>query len=95
MNNWRVLTHIKMFYAVLIGTFLYFQLKRSQVQGHSGLHADSLVSRTRTSKTGWLPDSFHPVVEQVTDRSSQITKLNANTWRDESELLQVSIFYYQ
>jgi len=65
-------------------------LKRSQVQGHTGLHGDSLVSLTRTSKTGWLPDSFHPVVEQVTDRSSQVTKLNANTWRDESELLQVA-----
>ena len=46
---------------------------------------------TRTSKTGWLPDAFHPVVDTVTSRSSAITKLRADTWRDESELLQVII----
>ena len=67
------------------------QLKRSQVQGHTGLHGDSIKSNTRTSKTGWLPDAFHPVVDTVTTRSSSITKLRADTWRDESELLQVSI----
>jgi len=65
-------------------------LKRSQVQGHTGLHADSITSMTRTSKTGWLPDAFHPVVDTVTTRASQITKLRADTWRDESELLQVA-----
>lgn len=68
-----------------------FQLKRSQVQGHTGLHADSITSMTRTSKTGWLPDAFHPVVDTVTTRASQITKLRADTWRDESELLQANI----
>ena len=62
---------------------------RSQVQGQTGLHGDSLVSLTRTSKTGWLPDSFDPVVERLTHRATRITKLNANTWNDESELLQV------
>ena len=66
-------------------------MKRSQVQGHTGLHSDSLVSLTRTSKTGWLPDEFHPVVGHITARSSRITRLRADTWRDESELLQVMI----
>ena len=64
---------------------------RSQVQGNTGLHGDSLTSLTRTSKTGWLQDSFDPVVEKMTTRASQITKLNANTWNDESELLQVMV----
>ena len=62
---------------------------RSQVQGNTGLHGDSLTSLTRTSKTGWLQDSFDPVVEKMTRRASHVTKLNANTWNDESELLQV------
>ena len=66
-------------------------MKRSQVQGQTGLHSDSITSMTRTSKTGWLPDAFHPVVDTVTSRSSAITKLRADTWRDESELLQVII----
>ena len=70
--------------------FLKPKLKRSQVQGHTGLHGDSLVSLTRTSKTGWLPDAFHPAVQEVTHRASKVTKLNADTWRDESELLQVN-----
>jgi len=65
-------------------------LKRSQVQGNTGLHGDSLVSLTRTSKTGWLPDAFHPAVQEVTHRASKVTKLNADTWRDESELLQIA-----
>ena len=70
-------------------SFCNFQLMRSQVQGNTGLHGDSLTSLTRTSKTGWLQDSFDPVVEKMTYKASIITKLNANTWNDESELLQV------
>ena len=79
-------------YSLKLTIYVYdLQLKRSQVQGHTGLHGDSIKSNTRTSKTGWLPDAFHPVVDTVTTRSSSITKLRADTWRDESELLQVSI----
>ena len=90
-NYLRNLHHLP-FYLFKFTIYDYIlQLKRSQVQGHTGLHGDSIKSNTRTSKTGWLPDAFHPVVDTVTTRSSSITKLRADTWRDESELLQVSI----
>ena len=45
---------------------------------------------SRTSKTGWLQDSFHPVVKRMTDRISWMTGLNTNTWNDDAELLQVA-----
>ena len=71
----------------------FLQLMRSQVQGHTGLHGDNLVSKTRTSKTGWLQDSFDPVLTSLTHRATYITKLHADTWNDESELMQVSIAF--
>ena len=69
-------------------TFL-LQMMRSQVQGQSN-GPGSVVSNTRTSKTGWLQDSFHPAISSLTRRVSDITGLNTDTFQDESELLQVS-----
>ncbi len=50
----------------------------------------SIVSLTRTSKTGWLQESFDPAISRLTERITRITGLRADTWRDESELLQVA-----
>ncbi len=61
---------------------------RSQVQGQSA--GNSEVSQTRTSKTGWLQDSFHPVVRKLTERVGWITNLKTDTWNDDAELLQVA-----
>ena len=44
---------------------------------------------TRTSKTGWLQDSFHPVIAKLTERVGQVTGLKTDTFKDEAELLQV------
>ena len=74
-----------------IATFL-LQMMRSQVQGQSN-GPGSVVSNTRTSKTGWLQDSFHPAISSLTRRVSDITGLNTDTFQDESELLQVRIPY--
>ena len=63
-------------------------MMRSQVQGQSN-GPGSVVSNTRTSKTGWLQDSFHPAISSLTRRVSDITGLNTDTFQDESELLQV------
>ena len=64
------------------------QMMRSQVQGQSN-GPGSVVSNTRTSKTGWLQDSFHPAISSLNRRVSDITGLNTDTFQDESELLQV------
>ena len=64
------------------------QMMRSQVQGQSN-GPGSVVSNTRTSKTGWLQDSFHPAITSLNRRVSDITGLNTDTFQDESELLQV------
>ena len=63
-------------------------MMRSQVQSENKEFA-SKVSMTRTSKTGWLQDSFHPVIGKLGERVSQVTGLRTNTFYDESELLQV------
>ena len=61
---------------------------RSQVQGENK-ESSSKVSMTRTSKTGWLQDSFHPVIAKLTERVGQVTGLKTDTFKDEAELLQV------
>lgn len=63
-------------------------LMRSQVMGNN--HGASEVSQVRTSKTGWLQDSFSPVIESMSQKVSWMTGLNTNTWNDEAELLQVA-----
>ena len=65
-------------------------MMRSQVQGENK-DSSSRVSMTRTSKTGWLQDSFHPVIARLTKRVSHISGLKTDTFNDESELLQVSL----
>lgn len=60
---------------------------RSQVQGSQP--GNSEVSMTRTSKTGWLQDSFHPIVRKLSERISWMTGLNTDTWKEDAELLQV------
>ena len=64
-------------------------MMRSQVLGERK-EVQSIVSLTRTSKTGWLQESFDPVIARLTARITRITGLRADTWRDESELLQVA-----
>ena len=64
------------------------QLVRSQVQGKKD--GDSEVSDVRTSKTGWLQDSFHPVIRSLTERVGWMSGLHTNTWNDDAELLQVA-----
>jgi len=64
-------------------------MMRSQVQGENK-DSNSRVSMTRTSKTGWLQDSFHPLIASMTRRVSHITGLRTDTFNDESELLQVA-----
>ncbi len=62
-------------------------MMRSQVQGKKP--GNSEVSMTRTSKTGWLQDSFDPLVQQLSQKIHWMTGLNTNTWNDDAELLQV------
>jgi len=64
-------------------------MARSQVQGQTKESA-SQVSMTRTSKTGWVQDSFHPAIAKMSERVRHITKLFTNTMYDEAELLQVA-----
>jgi len=64
-------------------------MMRSQVQGENKSR-QSRVSMTRTSKTGWLQDSFHPTIRKLTERVSHVTGLRTDTNNDESELLQVA-----
>ena len=74
--------------------FPYFlQMARSQVQGQTKESA-SQVSMTRTSKTGWVQDSFHPAIAKMSERVRHITKLFTNTMYDEAELLQVCIVVF-
>ena len=63
-------------------------MARSQVQGQTKESA-SQVSMTRTSKTGWIQDSFHPAIAKMSERVTRITGLRTNTFYDEAELLQV------
>ena len=68
----------------------FFQLMRSRVQGQK-LGGASETSRIRTSKNGWLPDSASPIVGKLTKRVGQIVGLDASTWLESSELLQVTL----
>lgn len=63
-------------------------LARSQVMGNKG--GSSEVSTTRTSKTGWLPDSAHPTVARLGRRISRVTGLATDTDEEDAELLQVA-----
>ena len=63
-------------------------MARSQVQGNKG--GASEVSTTRTSKTGWLRDSFSPTIGRIGRRGSRVTGLNTDTATDDAELLQLS-----
>ena len=63
-------------------------MARSQVQGQTK-QSQSQVSMTRTSKTGWVQDSFHPAIGKLSERIKKITGLLTNTYYDEAELLQV------
>ena len=63
-------------------------MARSQVQGQTK-QSQSQVSMTRTSKTGWVQDSFHPAIGKMSERIKKITGLLTNTYYDEAELLQV------
>eukprot|EP00096_Caligus_rogercresseyi_P014378 TRINITY_DN6888_c0_g1_i4.p1 TRINITY_DN6888_c0_g1~~TRINITY_DN6888_c0_g1_i4.p1 ORF type:complete len:543 (-),score=113.79 TRINITY_DN6888_c0_g1_i4:996-2501(-) len=63
-------------------------MMRSQVQSEK----QSEVSKTRTSKTGWLQDSFHPIVSGMNFKVRSITGLQANTWREDAELLQIATY---
>ena len=67
-------------------------MARSQVQGQSK-QSQSQVSMTRTSKTGWVQDSFHPAIGKLSERIKTITGLLTNTYYDEAELLQVCISF--
>ena len=69
-------------------------MMRSQVQGENRSKS-SRVSLTRTSKTGWLQDNFHPTIGTISRRVSEVTRLNTATHLDEAELLQVSIGFIQ
>lgn len=64
-------------------------MMRSQVQGENRNRA-SRVSMTRTSKTGWLQDHFHPTIGTISKRVSEVTGLKTATHLDEAELLQVA-----
>lgn len=64
-------------------------MARSQVQGQTK-QSQSQVSMTRTSKTGWVQDSFHPAIGKMSERIKKITGLLTNTYYDEAELLQVA-----
>ncbi|XP_040579772.1 prolyl 4-hydroxylase subunit alpha-2 [Lepeophtheirus salmonis] len=61
-------------------------LMRSQVQSETY----SEVSKTRTSKTGWLQDSFHPIVSKMSFKVNSMTGLNSDTWKEDAELLQIA-----
>ncbi|XP_057374183.1 prolyl 4-hydroxylase subunit alpha-1-like isoform X2 [Daphnia carinata] len=63
-------------------------LARSMVQGRTG--AGHEVSNVRTSKTAWLAEGLHPLLNRLTRRISLITGLKTNPIHDEAELLQVA-----
>ena len=67
---------------------MHFNWIFCQVQGQNPGNTE--VSMTRTSKTGWLQDSFHPIVRKLTERVAWMTGLNTDTWKDDAELLQVA-----
>ena len=90
---WVVVGCYTTFSDMLTRFFLtFFQMARSQVQGQTKESA-SQVSMTRTSKTGWVQDSFHPAIAKMSERVRHITKLFTNTMYDEAELLQVCIVF--
>ena len=90
---WVVVGYYTTFFDMLTRFFLtFFQMARSQVQGQTKESA-SQVSMTRTSKTGWVQDSFHPAIAKMSERVRHITKLFTNTMYDEAELLQVCIVF--
>ena len=90
---WVVVGVYTTFSDMLTRFFLtFFQMARSQVQGQTKESA-SQVSMTRTSKTGWVQDSFHPAIAKMSERVRHITKLFTNTMYDEAELLQVCIVF--
>lgn len=68
----------------------WMQLARSMVQGRTGVGHE--VSNVRTSKTAWLPEGLHPLLNRLTRRISLITGLKTNPISDEAELLQVFLF---
>ena len=91
---WVVVGFYTTFSDMLTRFFLtFFQMARSQVQGQTKESA-SQVSMTRTSKTGWVQDSFHPAIAKMSERVRHITKLFTNTMYDEAELLQVCIVVF-
>lgn len=51
----------------------------------------SEISRTRTSKTGWLHDSQLPAVARLTRRVARVTGLRTDPDQEDAELLQVHI----
>jgi hypothetical protein len=63
------------------------QLARSLVQGKIGTGHE--ISSVRTSKTAWLPEGLHPLLNRLTRRIALITGLKTDPIRDEAELLQV------
>lgn len=63
------------------------QLARSMVQGKVGVGHE--ISNVRTSKTAWLPEGLHPLLNRLTRRIALITGLKTDPIRDEAELLQV------
>ncbi|XP_059351142.1 prolyl 4-hydroxylase subunit alpha-2-like [Daphnia carinata] len=63
-------------------------LARSMVQGRTG--AGHEVSNVRTSKTAWLAEGLHPLLNRLTRRISLITGLKTNPIHEEAELLQVA-----
>ncbi|XP_046647216.1 prolyl 4-hydroxylase subunit alpha-2-like [Daphnia pulicaria] len=63
-------------------------LARSMVQGKLGVGHE--VSNVRTSKTAWLPEGLHPLLNRLSRRIGLITGLKTDPIRDEAELLQVA-----
>jgi hypothetical protein len=59
------------------------------VQGKLGVGHE--VSNVRTSKTAWLPEGLHPLLNRLSRRIGLITGLKTDPIRDEAELLQVWI----
>lgn len=57
------------------------------MQGKIGVGHE--VSNVRTSKTAWLAEGLHPLLNRLTRRIALITGLKTNPIRDEAELLQV------
>ncbi|XP_066955575.1 prolyl 4-hydroxylase subunit alpha-2-like [Macrobrachium rosenbergii] len=63
-------------------------LARAMVQGHQG--KGNTVSSTRTSKVGWLDDSFDLIIQRVNKRVEMITGLSTNVAAEDAEMMQVS-----